>query len=87
MKFAPLSGVLICLSIPLLRLWQGLVVLSFSYVLWAKVSLALLLRWIHRSRVSLVLLSKFLLNFDSILIGRSKSRNVEEVHLNLDVPM
>ena len=72
MKFALLPGVLLCLSIPLLRLWQGLVFLSFSFILCAKVSLALLLWWICRSRVSLVLLSKFLLNFDNILIGESK---------------
>ena len=69
MKFAPLPGVLLCLSIPLLYLWPGLVVISFSYVLRARVSLALFLRWIRRSRVSLVLLSKFLLNFDSMPIG------------------
>ena len=71
MKFAPLLGVLICLSIPLLCLWRRLVVISFCCVLRAKVSLALLLRWIHRSRVSLVLLSKFLLDFDNIPIGGS----------------
>ena len=72
MKFAPLLDVLLCLSIPLLCLWSGLVFLSFSYVMWARVSLALLLRWVRRSRVSLVLLSKFLLDFDSISIGESK---------------
>ena len=72
MKFTPLTSVLLCLFIPLLCLWRGLVVLSFSYVLHARVSLALLLRWIHKSRVSLVLLLKFLLDFDSILIGGSK---------------
>ena len=72
MKFTPLLDVLLCLSIPLLFLWWGLVLLSFSFVLWARVSLALLLRWVCRSRVSLVLLSKFLLDFDSISIGRSK---------------
>ena len=72
MKFAPLPGVLICLSIPLLRLWRGLVFLSFSCVLWARVSLALLLQWIRRSKVSLVLLPKFLLDFNSISIGISK---------------
>ena len=49
-----------------------IVVLSFSYVLWARVSLTLLLWWIRRSRVSLVLLSNFLQDFDSIPIGRSK---------------
>ena len=72
MKFTSLPIVLICVSIPLLFLWQGLVVLSFSYVLRAKVSLSLLLRWICRSRVLLVLLSKFPLNFDSMPIERSK---------------
>ena len=41
-------------------------------VLWTRVSLALLLRWVRRSRVSLVLLLKFLLYFDSIPIGGSK---------------
>ena len=87
MKFAPLPSVLLCLSIPLLFLWWGLVVLSFSCVLWAMVSLAVLLRWIHRSKVSLVLLSKFLLDFYIILIGKSKSRYVKEVHLSSDVPM
>ena len=71
MKFVPLTSVLICLSIPLLCLWWGLVVISFSCVMQAMVSLALLMRWIRRSRVSLVLLSKFLLDFDSILIGGS----------------
>ena len=72
MKFAPLTSILLCLSISLLCLWGGLVVIFFFYVLWARVSLALLLRWIRRSRDSLVLLSKFLLNFDSISIGGSK---------------
>ena len=71
MELAPLPGVL-CLSITLLFLWRGPIVLSLSHVLWARVSLALLLRWIRRSKVSLVLLSKFLLDFDSIPIGRSK---------------
>ena len=50
----------------------GLVVVFFCCVLWTGVSLALLLRWIRKSKVSLVLLSKFLLDFDSIPIGRSK---------------
>ena len=85
MKFVPLPDVLLSLSIPLLCLWQGLVVLSLSHVLQVRVSLALLMRWIRRSRVSLVLLSKFLLDFDSILIGGSKERYVEEVHLSSDV--
>ena len=71
MKFKPLPDVLIYLSIPLLYLWH-LAILSFSCVLRVRVSLALLLQWIRRSRVSLVLLSKFLLDFDSIPIGRSK---------------
>ena len=86
-KFTPLPGVLLCLSIPLLCLWWGVGVLSFSCVLWARVSLSLLLWWNRRSRVSLVLLSKFLLDFDSILIVGSKLRDIEEVHLNSDVPM
>ena len=60
------------LSIPLLCLLWELVVISFCCVLQAKVSLALLLWWVCRSRVSLVLLSKFLLDFDSITIGESK---------------
>ena len=62
MKFAPLNIVLLCPSIPLLFLWRGLVVVFFYYVLWARVSLALLMLWIHRSRVSIVLVSKFLLD-------------------------
>ena len=70
-KLAPLTGFLICLSIPLLCLWQGLVVFSLSYVLRVRISLALLSWWIHRSKVLLVLLSKFLLDFDSIPIGES----------------
>ena len=70
-SFAPLTSVILCLSISLLFLWSGLVVSFFCGVLWAKVSLALLLWWIHRSKVSLVLLSKFLLDFDSIPIGGS----------------
>ena len=72
MKFAPLTDFLLCLSIPLICLWQGLVVVSFCYVMQARVSLALLLWWIHRSSVSLVLLSKFLLDFNSIPIGGSR---------------
>ena len=72
MKFTPLTNVILFLSIPLLFLWWGLVVLSLSCVLRARVSISLLLRWICRSRVSLVLLSKFLLDFGSILIGKSK---------------
>ena len=87
MKFAPLTGVLLCLSIPLLGFWWGLVILSLSCVLQDRVSLALLLRWVRRSKVSLVLLLKFLLDFDSIPIGGSKGRDVEEFHLSLDVPM
>ena len=71
MKFAPLLGVLVCLSIPLLCLWWGLVVVFFYCVLQARVSLALLLLWIRKSRVSLVLFLKFLFDFDSIPIGRS----------------
>ena len=72
MKFAPLTSVLLCLSISLLCLWWGLVAILFCCVLRARVSLALLMRWICRSRVSLVLFSKFLLDFDSIPIGGSK---------------
>ena len=72
MKFTPLTSVLLCLSISLLCLWQGLVVLSLSCVLWARVSLSLLLRWVRKYRVSLVLMSKFLLDFGSIPIGKSK---------------
>ena len=72
MKFPPLTDVLLCLFITLLGLWRGLIVPSLYYVLWARVSLALLLWWIRRSRVSLVLLSKFLLDFDNIPIGGSK---------------
>ena len=72
MKFAPLPSVLLCLSIPLLCLWQGMVVVFFCCVLRARISLALLLWWVRRSRVSLVLLSKFLLDFDSIPISGSK---------------
>ena len=72
MKFAPLTSFLLCVSILLLCLWWGLVVGFFCYVLWAKVSLALLLWWIRKYKVSLVLLSKFLLDFDNIPIGRSK---------------
>ena len=49
-----------------------LVVGTGCCILQARVSLALLLRWIRRSRVSLVLLSKFLLDFDSIPIGKYK---------------
>ena len=60
---------------------------SFGCVLWARVSLALLLRWVCRSKVSLVLLLKFLLDFDNIPIGESKWRDVKEFHLNLDVLM
>ena len=58
-------------NLPSLLVW-GLVVILFCCVLRSKVSLELLLQWIRRSRVSLVLLSKFLLNFDSIPIGGSK---------------
>ena len=72
MKFAPLPDVHLYLHIPLLCLWRGLVVLSFSYVLRDRVSLALLLWWVCKSRVSLVLLLKFFLDFDSIPIGGSK---------------
>ena len=72
MKFAPLTSVLLCLSISLLCLWWGLIVVFFCCVLWARVDFSLLLRWIRRSRVSLVLLAKFLLDFDSRPIGGSK---------------
>ena len=69
---APLTGVLLCLSISLLCLWQGLVVIFFCCDLRARVSLALLLRWIRKSRVLLFLLSKFLYNFNGITIGGSR---------------
>ena len=72
MKFATLTSVLIFLPISLLCLWQGLVVLSLSYVLQAMVSLALLLWWICKSKVSLFLLLKFILDFDSMPIGISQ---------------
>ena len=72
MKFSPLTSVLLYISIPLLCLWLGLVVFSLSSILWVRVSLALLPQWIHRSKVSLVLLPKILLDFDSIPICRSK---------------
>ena len=72
MELTPLPGVLLCLSIPLIFLWRGLVFLSLSFVLWAMFSLSLLMWWVRMSKVSLVLLLKFLLNFDNIPIGRSK---------------
>ena len=87
MELTPLPEILIFLYITLVFLWWGLVIVFFCGVLWSRVSLALLLWWICRSRVSLVLLSKFLLDFDSIPIGRSKRRDVEEVHISLYVPM
>ena len=71
-ELTPLHSVLICLFFTLLCLWWGLVVISLSCILQARVSLALLLQWIRRFRVSLVLLWKFLLDFDNISIGRSK---------------
>ena len=72
MKFAALPSFLLYLSIPLILLSWGMVFFSSSSILWASVSLTLLLQWIRKSRVSLVLLLKFLLDFESIPIGRSK---------------
>ena len=50
----------------------GIGCVFFCCVLWARVSLAWLLQWVRKSRVSLVLLSKILLDFSSIPIGGSK---------------
>jgi len=75
MELTPFPSALICLPITLLCFWigllfMGLVVLPLSFVLQVRFSLALLLLWqIHRPKLPIVLLLKFLLNFDSILIS------------------
>ena len=72
MELTPLPGVLLFLSITVLFPWRLLVVLSSSCVMRAKMSLAFILQWARRSKVSLVLWMKFLLYFDNIPMGISK---------------
>ena len=55
MELVPLPSVLLCLSITIVFLWMGLIILSLSCVLISMVSLAMLRRWIHRSKFLLVL--------------------------------
>jgi len=65
-EIAPFFGVLLCLPVTLLFLWLGLVFRR----LFVRVVFAILwLLWICRPELPFVLVLKFLLNFNSILIG------------------
>jgi hypothetical protein len=68
-EIAPFSGVLLCLPVTLLFLWLGLV---FGRLFVRAVFVILWLLWICRPELPFVLVLKFLLDFNNILIGNTK---------------
>ena len=83
-ELEPFSSVLLCLLVTLLFLCLGLV---FRKLFVRVIFIILLLFWIWKPEILLVLVLKFLLDFNNLSIRNTKWWDVQKIHFSLDVSM